>query len=170
MPHRLARALGHLGYARRFLTESLGHYREAAARTTSASEAARDLRNAADGAHAVVPSGHQAFELLLASAERARATGDPVLTGEFHEALGHSSPSTPAGSRRRAGARGRLGEGRRTRRARPAACDAAGLAMAVLGTAWGWVAGQLVVSTGMLGCAELLPNVFRSLSAGFSTA
>ncbi|MFF0309654.1 ATP-binding protein [Streptosporangium sp. NPDC004379] len=75
-PHRLARALGRLCYARRFLTESLDHYREAAERAPHPGEAARDLRSAADGAHAVAPAGHHAFELLLASAGRARAAGD----------------------------------------------------------------------------------------------
>ncbi|MFC0863867.1 LuxR C-terminal-related transcriptional regulator [Sphaerimonospora cavernae] len=74
--HRLARSLGHLTYARRFLTESLSHFQEAATRAVLPGEAARDLRSAADCAHAVAPSGHQAFELLLASADRARACGD----------------------------------------------------------------------------------------------
>ncbi|MEN3537599.1 LuxR C-terminal-related transcriptional regulator [Microbispora sp. ZYX-F-249] len=74
--HRLARALGHLTYARRFLTESLRHNLEAADRAPAPREAALDLRNAADGAHAVASSGHESFELLLASAERARAGGD----------------------------------------------------------------------------------------------
>ncbi|MGW0068095.1 ATP-binding protein [Streptosporangium sandarakinum] len=76
VPHRLARALGRLCYARRFLTESLDHYREAAERAPDPGEAARDLRSAADGAHAVAPAGHHAFESLLASADRARAAGD----------------------------------------------------------------------------------------------
>ncbi len=75
-PHRLARALGHLTYARRFLTESLRHYTEAARRAPSPAEAARDLRSAADGAHAIAPSGDRAFDLLLAAAERAREGDD----------------------------------------------------------------------------------------------
>jgi predicted ATPase/transcriptional regulator with XRE-family HTH domain len=73
--HRLARALGHLAYARRFMVESREHYRAAAARAPSPIWAAWDLRTAADVAMA---EGHGAvaFELLLASAERAGTAGD----------------------------------------------------------------------------------------------
>ena len=73
--HRLARALGHLTYARRFLNESLGHYRTAARHAATPIEAARDLIGAADVAQALTVSG-DAFDLLLAAAERARAGGD----------------------------------------------------------------------------------------------
>jgi predicted ATPase/DNA-binding XRE family transcriptional regulator len=73
--HRLARALGHLAYARRFMVESREHYRTAAARARTAIQAAADLRTAADVA---MTEGHgaAAFDLLLASAERAAAAGD----------------------------------------------------------------------------------------------
>ncbi|MFY1689213.1 ATP-binding protein [Plantactinospora sp. WMMB782] len=76
LAHRLARSLGHLAYARRFLTDSLDYYRQAAERAPSDVEAARDLRSASDCAHVGTASGIEAAELLLASAERARAGGD----------------------------------------------------------------------------------------------
>ncbi|MFI0480299.1 ATP-binding protein [Actinomadura sp. 9N215] len=75
VPHRLARSLAHLTYARRFLHEVPGHYEEAARRAPTPGEAAADLRDASDAAHALINTG-RAFELLLASAERARAAGD----------------------------------------------------------------------------------------------
>src|ERR1700722_5682766 len=50
--HRLARALGHLAYARRFMVEAREHYRVAAARAASPADAAADLRAAADVAMA----------------------------------------------------------------------------------------------------------------------
>ncbi|WP_165958971.1 LuxR C-terminal-related transcriptional regulator, partial [Actinomadura sp. KC345] len=75
VPHRLARSLAHLAYARRFLREVPGHYEEAARRASTPDEAALDLRNAADAAHALIDTG-RSFELLLASAEQARAAGD----------------------------------------------------------------------------------------------
>ncbi|HUZ24118.1 MAG TPA: LuxR C-terminal-related transcriptional regulator, partial [Streptosporangiaceae bacterium] len=73
--HRLARALGHLTYARRFLAESREHYRAAAARAPRPGQAASDLRTAADVAMAM-GDGATAFELLLASAGRAASAGD----------------------------------------------------------------------------------------------
>ncbi|MEV0157857.1 LuxR C-terminal-related transcriptional regulator [Micromonospora sp. NPDC050686] len=76
VPHRLARSLGHLTYARRFLMESLGHFKEAATRATEPAEAARDLRSAADCVHVSTRSGLQSFELLLASARQAQTVGD----------------------------------------------------------------------------------------------
>ncbi|MGI5205559.1 ATP-binding protein [Spirillospora sp. CA-108201] len=75
VPHRLARSLGHLTYARRFLAEAPGHYREAARRATTPDEAALDLRDAADAAHALIETG-RAFDLLLESAEQFRRAGD----------------------------------------------------------------------------------------------
>ena len=73
--HRLARALAHLAYARRFMVEAREHYRAAAARTPNLSQAAADLRAAADVA---MTEGHgaAAFGLLLESAERAQNAGD----------------------------------------------------------------------------------------------
>jgi predicted ATPase/DNA-binding CsgD family transcriptional regulator len=73
--YRLARALGHLTYARGFLAESRDHYRAAAGRAPSPGQAAADLRTAAEVAMAM-GEGAMAFELLLASAERAAAAGD----------------------------------------------------------------------------------------------
>ncbi|WP_339155978.1 ATP-binding protein [Actinomadura luteofluorescens] len=75
VPHRLARSLGHLTFARRFLREAPGHYREAARRAPTPDEAALDLRDAADAAHALIETG-RAFDLLLESAEQSRRAGD----------------------------------------------------------------------------------------------
>jgi predicted ATPase/DNA-binding CsgD family transcriptional regulator len=73
--HRLASTLGHLAYGRRFLGEARGHYEVAAAHASGPAQAAADLRTAADVAMA---EGHGgvAFDLLLASADRAAETGD----------------------------------------------------------------------------------------------
>jgi predicted ATPase/DNA-binding CsgD family transcriptional regulator len=73
--HRLARALGHLTYARRFIDESREHYEAAAARAGGPDQAARDLRTAADAALAA-GQNRQAFDLLLASADQAKAAGN----------------------------------------------------------------------------------------------
>jgi predicted ATPase/DNA-binding CsgD family transcriptional regulator len=73
--HRLARTLGHLAYARRFMVESREHYQAAAERAGGPGEAAADLRAAAEVALARGDGG-VAFDLLLASAERAKAAGD----------------------------------------------------------------------------------------------
>jgi predicted ATPase/DNA-binding CsgD family transcriptional regulator len=72
---RLARALGHLVFARRFLMESVGHHERAAEHAPSALEAARNLRAAADCAYPAASSGHRAFDLLLVSAARAGEAG-----------------------------------------------------------------------------------------------
>ena len=72
--HRLARTLGHLAYARRFLLEARGHYEVAAAHAPPA-QAAWDLRAAADVAMAEGEGG-VAFDLLQASARRAAEAGD----------------------------------------------------------------------------------------------
>src|SRR5215469_16977521 len=73
--HGLARALGHLAYARRFMLESREHYEAAAARAPGPLDAAADLRAAADVART---AGHTpaAFDLLLAAADQARSAGD----------------------------------------------------------------------------------------------
>ena len=73
--HRLARSLGHLAYARRFLVEAVGHYQAAAARAPDPGQAAADLRSAADVALAT-GRGDTAFRLLLEAADRASAAGD----------------------------------------------------------------------------------------------
>jgi predicted ATPase/DNA-binding CsgD family transcriptional regulator len=72
--HRLARTLGHLSYARRFLLEARGHY-EVAAEHAPPAQAAWDLWAAADVAMAEGEGG-VAFGLLQASAERAAEAGD----------------------------------------------------------------------------------------------
>jgi len=72
--HRLARTMGHLAYARRFLLEARGHY-EVAAAHAPAEQAAWDLRAAADVAMAE-GEGAVAFDLLLASAQRAADAED----------------------------------------------------------------------------------------------
>ncbi|WP_052305027.1 ATP-binding protein [Stackebrandtia nassauensis] len=76
VPHRLARSLGWLTYARRFLPETPDHFCAAARFAEDPGEAAEDLRNAADAAHAYIDTG-RSYDLLLASAEKARAAGDP---------------------------------------------------------------------------------------------
>ncbi|WP_433557192.1 ATP-binding protein [Pseudonocardia xinjiangensis] len=73
--HALARSLGRLCFARRFLVESLAHFRVAAARAPSAAEAVVDLRAAAGTAH-VATASPLAFQLLIEAAERARDAGD----------------------------------------------------------------------------------------------
>jgi predicted ATPase/DNA-binding CsgD family transcriptional regulator len=75
LPHRLARSLGHLCYARRFLTAALGHFEEAARRAPSPAQAAADLRTAAQSVFAI-GLAWRAFDLLQASAEEYQAAGD----------------------------------------------------------------------------------------------
>jgi len=74
--HGLARALGHLTFARRFLKESLGHYEQAAAHAPSPRNAAQDLTDAAGCALLTDSSGDRAFALLLAAAGQAGRAGD----------------------------------------------------------------------------------------------
>ncbi|MFI6787410.1 ATP-binding protein [Nonomuraea sp. NPDC050383] len=73
--HHLARSLGHLTFARRFLAEAQGHYLQAAQRAPGPAEAAKDLRSAADCSLDNI-SGQYVFDLLLASAAQAQAAGD----------------------------------------------------------------------------------------------
>lgn len=73
--HRLARALAALTYGRRFLSEALAHYRQAARLAPGPGEAARDLADAAECALAYADAG-QAVDLQLAAAEQAGAAGD----------------------------------------------------------------------------------------------
>lgn len=74
LSHRLARSLGHLAFARRFLAEALGHY-QAAAAWADPGQAAADLQTAAHVALAT-GRGDIAFGLLLEAADRASAAGD----------------------------------------------------------------------------------------------
>ncbi|HZR48233.1 MAG TPA: LuxR C-terminal-related transcriptional regulator [Streptosporangiaceae bacterium] len=69
-PHQLARAMGYLTFARRFLTEAPGHFRDAARRAPAPLDAAADLRAAAQAVFATGLAG-QAFDLLLESAKQA---------------------------------------------------------------------------------------------------
>jgi predicted ATPase/DNA-binding CsgD family transcriptional regulator len=79
-PHRLARALGHLTYARRFLLEALGHFETAARQAPTPQEAVADLRAAADCSFAIGDAGQQPYELLIEAADRMREAGDGDLT------------------------------------------------------------------------------------------
>jgi predicted ATPase len=72
---RLARALGHLCYARQFLHEAGHYFQQAAAEPADRAAAAADLRAAADVAMAQ-HCGEPALKLLRQSAELARAAGD----------------------------------------------------------------------------------------------
>ncbi|HWD79359.1 MAG TPA: LuxR C-terminal-related transcriptional regulator [Kribbella sp.] len=73
--HRLARALGHLGFGRREFVESVGHYRAAAERAADGVEAALDLRSAAEATIAV-SDAETGVRLLLDAADRAVADGN----------------------------------------------------------------------------------------------
>ncbi|SCF35666.1 ATP-binding protein [Micromonospora mirobrigensis] len=75
-PHRLARALGRLSYARGFVAAALDCYRQAAARAPDPAEAVADLRAAADCALVGTATGRQVLDLLLTCAELAEAAGD----------------------------------------------------------------------------------------------
>jgi predicted ATPase/DNA-binding CsgD family transcriptional regulator len=75
LPHQLTRTMGYLTYARRFLTEALDHFQDAARRAPEPLEAAADLRTAAQAVFATGLAG-RAFDLHLAAAERAQGAGD----------------------------------------------------------------------------------------------
>jgi predicted ATPase/DNA-binding CsgD family transcriptional regulator len=68
--HRLGRALAHLTFARGSSVESRAHYRAAAERATAPADAVRDLRSASEAAQSLA-DGDDAFDLLLAGADRA---------------------------------------------------------------------------------------------------
>ncbi len=76
LAHQLARSLGHLAYAHRFLREAARHFARAAGHAPDPADAARDLRSAADCVVVVTNSSPAAFRQLLAAAERADAAGD----------------------------------------------------------------------------------------------
>jgi predicted ATPase/DNA-binding CsgD family transcriptional regulator len=73
--HRLARSLGHLGFARREFQESVQHYRAAAERATDEVAAATDLRSAADASIAI-SDAETGVQLLLDAADRAADDGN----------------------------------------------------------------------------------------------
>ena len=75
MRHRLARSLGQLAYSRRYLAEARGHFEQAARLAPDDGPAAADLLAQARVA-AAEGRGELAFELLLASADRAKVAGD----------------------------------------------------------------------------------------------
>jgi predicted ATPase/DNA-binding CsgD family transcriptional regulator len=75
MRHRLARSLGHLAYAHRYLAEARGHFERAAALAPGAGHAAADLLAQARVA-AAEGRGELAFDLLLASAGQAKTAGE----------------------------------------------------------------------------------------------
>jgi predicted ATPase/DNA-binding CsgD family transcriptional regulator len=72
---RLARSLGHLTFARRFLTEARAHYLHAAESTSDDAQAARDLWSAA-GVAQVESRGQLRYQYAVAAAERAAVAGD----------------------------------------------------------------------------------------------
>jgi len=73
--YRLAIALAHLTYARRFIGESQAHYQYAAERAPDGALAGAALRSAADVAFAGMWTG-DAYPLLLRAAERSLEGGD----------------------------------------------------------------------------------------------
>ncbi|MFC4121596.1 ATP-binding protein [Nonomuraea zeae] len=118
LPYRLAGALGHLTYARRFLGEALGHYLTAARLAPTALEAVADLRAAADCTSAIGDVGRQPLEMLLEAVGRARETGDGDLTAialasvvsaacrhhvEFEEGVPHAAKAELLAEARAAG-------------------------------------------------------------------
>jgi predicted ATPase len=75
MRHRLACSLGHLAYSRRYLAEARGHFGEAVGLAPGDGQAAADLLTQARVA-AAEGRGELAFDLLLASASRAKTADD----------------------------------------------------------------------------------------------
>jgi hypothetical protein len=71
----LARSLGHLAFARRFLAESRAHYLRAAECAVDDIQAARDLWSAA-GVAQVEVKGELRYEYAVAAAQRAATAGD----------------------------------------------------------------------------------------------
>lgn len=69
--HELARALGRLTFARRYLHESVGHFRLAADLAPTRAAAVVDLTSAAACTFVATTSGPDTVALLLAAAERA---------------------------------------------------------------------------------------------------
>src|SRR5262249_56900759 len=84
--HRLARSLGHLAYARRFLAEAIAHNEAAAARAPDPGQGAADLLAAAHVALAA-GRGDPAFGLLL---EAARPAPQGRGGGGLGPPLGHA--------------------------------------------------------------------------------
>ncbi|MGW0228626.1 ATP-binding protein [Actinopolymorpha singaporensis] len=74
--HGLARSLAALSYARRFVSEATLHFRQAADLAPAPGDAARDLRGAAETTLAGLNPGTEAFDLLVAGAQRAGEAGE----------------------------------------------------------------------------------------------
>lgn len=95
-PHRLARALARLCYARQFLVEARAHFRTACGLAPSPAEAAADLRAAADVAMAE-HRGDLAYPLLREAAEYAATAGDTAAQAvalSFAACVGSRFPAT----------------------------------------------------------------------------
>ncbi|HEY1737672.1 MAG TPA: hypothetical protein VGI86_03125, partial [Acidimicrobiia bacterium] len=73
--HALARRLARLAYGRRFMSESIARYREAATLAGDDADAARDLVTAGDVAFAFM-HGNVGFDCYVEAGERAEAGGD----------------------------------------------------------------------------------------------
>jgi predicted ATPase/DNA-binding CsgD family transcriptional regulator len=84
--HRLARSLGQLAYSRRYLVEARENFGLAAEGAPDDGEAAADLLAQARVA-AAEGRGELAFDLLLASADRARTGGDDARSAALAEAV-----------------------------------------------------------------------------------
>jgi hypothetical protein len=94
--HRLAVALAHLTYARRFLVEARGHYRTAVDLAPDERVAVYALRVAATAAYAEM-RGDLAFEMLMTAHDRAAASGDDAaaaITLADAAMLGGRAPGT----------------------------------------------------------------------------
>ncbi|MEV6593948.1 ATP-binding protein [Streptomyces acidicola] len=95
-PHRLARALAHLCYARQFLVEARTHFRTAGALAPTPAAAAADLRAAADVAM-TEHRGDLAYPLLREAAQHAAAAGDAAAQAvalSFAACIGSRFPAT----------------------------------------------------------------------------
>ncbi|MCI4066838.1 LuxR C-terminal-related transcriptional regulator [Micromonospora sp. R77] len=99
LAHQLARALGHLAYAHRFLLEAADHFARAAAHAPTPGTAVPDLRHAADCLVIATNRSPQPFRHLLAAADRAGAAGDGdarAITLARAVELANRFPSEPA--------------------------------------------------------------------------
>ena len=102
--HRLARALAHLTFAAGDFVESRAYYRAAADRAATAADAVRDLRSASEAAQCLA-DGEDAFDLLLAAADRAGAERDRAVMQALAVIIANGSSGTSAMPFRRHDAR-----------------------------------------------------------------
>ena len=101
--HRLGRALAHLSFARDSFVGSRAHYRAAAERATTPGDAVADLRTASAAAQSLA-DGQDAFDLLLAAADRAdderdRAVALALAVTHAHRFAGDFRHAVPAARR-----------------------------------------------------------------------